>query len=130
MIVGGTVTVAGQEVSREHLFIERIPIDGTIVESGSEFAVALDTTLSRDLLLEGVARDLVSRVQRLRREAGLDVTDRISLEWWSEDPEVKAAISAHGDLIGAELLASSITEADAPFDDQFDVDGRSVGLRF
>jgi len=76
-----------------------------------------------------VARDLVSRVQRLRRDAGLEVTDRIVLEWWSEDPEVKAAISAHSALIGAELLASSIAEADSPFDDQFDVDGRSVGLR-
>jgi len=129
LIVGGKVTVAGHEVSSEHLFIERIPIDGTIVESGSDFAVALDTTLSHDLLLEGVARDLVSRVQRLRRDAGLEVTDRIALEWWSEDPEVKAAISAHGDLIGAELLASSIGEAVSPLDDQFDIDGRSVGLR-
>lgn len=129
LIVGGTVTVAGHEVSSEHLYIERIPIDGTIVETGTDFAVALDTTLSQELLLEGVARDLVSRVQRLRRDAGLEVTDRISLQWWTEDPEVRAAITAHGRLIGAELLASSIIESDSPFEDQFDVDGRSVGLR-
>ncbi|MGH8871784.1 MAG: isoleucine--tRNA ligase [Acidimicrobiia bacterium] len=129
LMTGGTVTLADHELSSADLFIERSPRDGTLVETGADFAVALDTRVSGDLLLEGLAREVISRVQRMRRHAGLEVTDRIELEWWSEDPEVKAAISLHAEEIAAELLARSIGEASSPLEGAVDLDGRSLGLR-
>jgi hypothetical protein len=63
----------------------------------------------------------------MRRDAGLEVTDRIALQWWSEDPDLRAAIAAHVELIGAELLASTITEASEPLA-TIDLDERVLGL--
>jgi len=128
LLDGGTVTVADHSVSKADVFVERTPREGTIVEIGTDFAVALDTRVSEALFLEGLAREIVSRVQRMRREAGLDVTDRIALEWWSEDPDLRAAIAAHHGLIGVELLASSITEASEPPLARIDLDDRVLGL--
>jgi len=125
---GGTVTVAGHELGDADMLIERVPRDGTIVETGTDFAVALDTAMTRDLFLEGLAREMVSRAQRMRRDAELDVTDRIELEWWSDDPDVRAAIAAHIGLMRAELLASSITEAASPLENELDLGDRSVGF--
>jgi isoleucyl-tRNA synthetase len=125
---GGTVTVAGRELGGDDMFIERTARTDTLVETGAGLAVALDTRISDELLLEGVARELISRVQRLRRDAGLDVSDRITVTWSSEDPEVRAAISAHGSLIASEVLAERVEESSSPLDDQIEVDNRPVGL--
>jgi isoleucyl-tRNA synthetase len=127
LLDGGTSTLAGHKLSRTDVLIERIPREGTVVETGTDFAVALDTRVSESLFLEGLAREIVSRVQRMRRDAGLEVTDRIALLWWSEDPDLRAAIAAHVELIGAELLASTITEASEPLA-TIDLDERVLGL--
>jgi isoleucyl-tRNA synthetase len=127
LLDGGTSTLAGHQLSRTDVLIERTPREGTVVETGTDFAVALDTRVSETLFLEGLAREIVSRVQRMRRDAGLEVTDRIALQWWSEDPDLRAAIAAHVELIGAELLASTITEASEPLA-TIDLDERVLGL--
>jgi isoleucyl-tRNA synthetase len=75
------------------------PIDGGVV--------LLDTELTPQLLAEGVARDVVRVVQQARREAGLDVSDRISLTVSASD-EVLAAVRAHQDFIAGEVLARSV----------------------
>ena len=128
LLGGGTVTVAGHELSRTDVLLERTPREGTIVETGTELAVALDTWVTETLFLEGLAREIISRVQRMRRDAGLDVTDRIEMEWWSEDSEIRAAIAVHHELMGAELLASSITEAASPLPGVIDLGDRVLGL--
>ncbi len=90
--------------------------------------MALDTHVSDELLLEGIARELISRVQRLRREAGLDVTDRVVLVWRSQDPLIRSAISTHAGEISAEVLAVSIEEAVDDQGESFDIDRRTVSL--
>jgi isoleucyl-tRNA synthetase len=129
ILQGGTAKVAGRELGVDDLIIERTPREETIVETGTDMAVALDTHISDDLLLEGIAREVISRVQRMRREAGLDVTDRVAFSWWSENPEVRAAISAHSDQMASELLAARMKEADQPLDDLIEIDDRTVGLQ-
>jgi isoleucyl-tRNA synthetase len=128
VLSGGTVTAASREIGADDIFIQRTPREGTLVETGTDLAVALDTRISDELLLEGIARELVSRVQRMRREADLDVTDRITLSWWSEDPTMRAAISAHRELLASEVLAASIEETDH-VEEPIEIDDRSVGLR-
>ena len=73
-------------------------------------------------------REIVSRVQRMRRDAGLDVTDRIEMQWWSEDREVRAAFTAHHGLIASELLASSISESDTPLPGVIDLGDREIAI--
>jgi isoleucyl-tRNA synthetase len=125
---GGSVEVAGHQIALDDLIVERTPVEGVIVETGADFACALDTTLDQGLILEGIAREIVSKVQRLRREAGLDVVDRIVLTWHGQDPDVVAAFEAHREVIAAEVLAETVTAAPAPVGESFDIDRRIVWL--
>lgn len=79
-----------------------LPRDGGIV--------VLDTTVTPDLEIEGVARDLIRRVQQERRDAGLDVSDRIRLTVSGPD-DVLQALGAHRDLIAGETLALDVVVA-------------------
>ncbi|HEX5542295.1 MAG TPA: isoleucine--tRNA ligase [Micromonospora sp.] len=76
--------------------------------SGREGVVVLDTTVSPELAAEGLARDVVRVVQQARREAGLDVSDRIDVVLAASD-EVVAAVQAHRDFVAREVLAQSVT---------------------
>ena len=69
--------------------------------------VVLDTALTPELEAEGVARDLVRAVQQARRDAGLEVSDRVALTIVAR-AEVADAARAHRDLIAAETLATSL----------------------
>ena len=67
--------------------------------------VILDTAVTPELAAEGLARDVVRAVQQARRDAGLEVSDRIALTL-SGDAEVRAAVETHAELIKSETLAS------------------------
>lgn len=82
-------------------------IPGWLVASENGLTVALDITLSETLKSEGIAREIVNRVQNLRKESGLDVTDRIVLTIETSDI-VQAATLANKDYICAEVLANDI----------------------
>jgi isoleucyl-tRNA synthetase len=86
--------------------IRRASGDMVVKEEGSYFA-AIDATVTPELRAEGLARELVSRVQRLRKEAGLAVSDRISVAVWG-DPELEAAVAAHREWIADEVLAREL----------------------
>jgi isoleucyl-tRNA synthetase len=75
---------------------------------GVEGVVVLDTTVTPELAAEGLARDVVRVVQQARREANLDVSDRISLVV-EAPPAVARAIERHRDFVAGEVLATSIT---------------------
>ncbi len=109
---GGSVEVSGHTLTRDDLDLRREPAPGTVVETSAGLAVALDTTLDDDLVVEGVARDVISRVQQVRRDLDLDVSDRITLGWASSDDTVRAAMATHGDWIAGEVLATAVV-ADA-----------------
>ncbi|GII22808.1 isoleucine--tRNA ligase [Planosporangium mesophilum] len=79
---------------------------------GGEGVVVLDTAVTPELAAEGLARDVVRVVQLARRDAGLDVTDRIALVV-DAPAEVAAAVEAHRDFVANETLATSVTLSDA-----------------
>jgi isoleucyl-tRNA synthetase len=81
------------------------------VQEEGGYVVALDPALTPELRAEGVARELVSRVQRLRKEAGLVVSDRIRLAI-AGPPEVEAAARAHRAYIAGEVLAADLRVGD------------------
>jgi isoleucyl-tRNA synthetase len=78
---------------------------------GDAGVVVLDTTVTPVLAAEGLARDVIRVVQQARREAGLDVSDRIALTV-SGSSAVVAAVDAHRDFVAAETLATSLGFAD------------------
>ncbi|MEX0979684.1 MAG: isoleucine--tRNA ligase [Gemmatimonadota bacterium] len=92
-----------------------------IVRSQNGYTAALDPTLDDELLGEGVARELVNRIQRLRKESGLEITDRIEL-WISGSAEVEAAAADFTDFIRGETLAVRLDVGGAPPDEAFDAD--------
>jgi isoleucyl-tRNA synthetase len=75
-----------------------------VVQQGEGLSVALDPAITPELRAEGMAREVVSRVQRLRKEAGLEVSDRIRLAI-AAPVEVQVALGAHGAWIAREVLA-------------------------
>ncbi|BCB84493.1 hypothetical protein Psuf_018060 [Phytohabitans suffuscus] len=74
---------------------------------GGEGVVVLDTAVTPELAAEGLARDVVRVVQQARRDAQLDVTDRVALAL-AASPEVVAAVEAHRDFVAAEVLATEL----------------------
>lgn len=101
------LSVEGQEVEvlRDDVEISAEAVPGLSVASDGPLTVALDITLTEELLQEGLARELVSRIQTLRKESGLEITDRIELHIESNGNErVRSAVLAHAAHILAETL--------------------------
>ncbi|MGZ4431419.1 MAG: class I tRNA ligase family protein, partial [Gaiellales bacterium] len=86
--------------------------EGFAVQDGQGFAVALDTEITPELELEGVMRDVIRRVNLMRQEAGLEVTDRIRLTYPGDDGLVTEAFRRFGELIAAETLAVAVEPGD------------------
>lgn len=94
--------------------VEVIPEDvpGWQVANDGNITVALDVTVTPQLRQEGLARELVNRIQNIRKSSGFDITDRISVRL-SDIPEVADTVAAFGDYIASQVLADSITLCDS-----------------
>ena len=91
------------------MLVTRTPREGQVVESDSDFTVVLDMNVPEALELEGLAREVVNRVQNLRKAAGLHVSDRITLRVHGEGALARAlADEACAALIAAEVLADAV----------------------
>ncbi len=108
-----TITVNGEEVvlSADDAEITTKDVPGMLVATEGGVTVALDITLSESLQQEGVARELVNRIQNLRKDSGFEVTDRINITL-QNDEALQAATAAFGDYIKAEVLGDSIAFAE------------------
>ena len=82
-------------------------IEGWQVAQGAGMTVALDITLSPELKKEGIARELVNRIQNHRKESGLEVTDRIEI-FLKKEVELEAAVSENKEYILSETLANHL----------------------
>ena len=76
-----TLDIAGEKVEllEEDLLIESAKIDGYVSESNANITVVLDTNLTPELIEEGFVRELISKIQTMRKEAGFEVMDRIEI---------------------------------------------------
>jgi isoleucyl-tRNA synthetase len=87
-------------------------IPGWLVANEGALTVALDIHISEALKQEGVARELINRIQNIRKESGFDVTDKIQVVLEKHEL-INDAIKIHGEYIGSQILAKSITLADS-----------------
>jgi len=91
----------------EDVAVEREVIEGIIAANEGELTIALDKHLTDALLIEGLAREMVNKVNTMRRETGLDVTDRITLHF-ATTPRVQEAFQRFADYIKGEVLATEV----------------------
>ncbi|HXG91083.1 MAG TPA: isoleucine--tRNA ligase [Blastocatellia bacterium] len=112
-----TLEADGQTInlSPEEVIIEKRGESGWEVAEGNGFLVAISTGLDTELIREGLVRDLVRHIQNLRKEIGLDVADRIRINYFASD-ELAAAVSAHSDYLAGETLAVELSRSTAPLD--------------
>jgi isoleucyl-tRNA synthetase len=122
--------VGGFELEPEDILLEARDSEGlaTAVEGGQ--AVAVSTTLTPELEDEGLARELVRRIQDMRREAGFDLSDRITT-WFSGSAAIARVFGTHGAYIAAETLSTSLVDGTPPSDAhtaEHDLEGVRVTL--
>jgi isoleucyl-tRNA synthetase len=107
------VTVDGEthRIDQEDVTIIRRASGDMVVQEDNGFFAAIDPTVTLELRREGLARELVSRVQRMRKEALLAVSDRIALTVGGPD-EIRAAVAVHREWIASEVLATELVFAE------------------
>jgi isoleucyl-tRNA synthetase len=104
IILNGVLDIS---VSDVEIIAEDVP--GWLVASEGGLTVALDTTITNDLRLEGIARDFVNRVQNLRKDSGFDVTDKIRITLQNNDSLLANAVTANKDYICQEVQALDLS---------------------
>lgn len=114
-------------IGREDVEIVREEIRGWLVETDGGVTVALDTELDDNLVAEGNAREFVSRLQNMRKDAGFQVTDRIEI-FYSAPPKLSTAIKALEQYIMNETLAMKISDVfqTGEFSAELDINGEHV----
>ena len=110
---GGSITVAGQALNASAFLIERKPKNGLSIETAAGVTVFFDTTLTPELVSEGIAREFVNRIQRMRKEADLHISDRITISFHGP-ADLKAPLEAQSDYIKSETLATALSAEAAP----------------
>jgi isoleucyl-tRNA synthetase len=103
------------------------PLEGYEVEAEAGHAVALQLELDDELRREGLAREIVHAVQIARKDAGLEITDRIDLSL-AGDPDLLAAAQAHQDYLAGEVLATSVNYDQAVNGTTASIDGRDLNI--
>ena len=120
---GDQITVDLEDVE---IFSEDIP--GWTVANEGSLTVALDITITDELRSEGVARELVKRIQGLRKESGFEITDRIRVQL-THTPETDQAVAAFGAYITKQVQADELTLVDALASaTELDLDGIKVNI--
>lgn len=110
------------ELGEEDVLVDRIEKEGLTVANEGEVTVALDTRLTADLIQEGWAREIVSRIQNLRKDTGLEVEDRIHLTYDLPD-EPRQALEKFGEYVQTEVLALSLTPGELADVDPVEING-------
>lgn len=114
-----TITVKGDPITilENELDVRAQDKEGFCAEGEGGYYVVLDTAITPELMLEGIARELVSKIQNMRKEAGFRVEDKIYL-YYSGDDAIEKVLERHGEEIKTDTLALSI-EKTFPLKDVF-----------
>ena len=125
---GGTTVVAGHEISGEDIVVQRVPRPGLVVAAESPLSVAINIAVTPALEIEGTARELINRIQQIRRDRDLEVSDRIRVTWCSASEQIAAAFSTFAKTIADEVLAKALVREDQMDAPSIDIDGESVSI--
>ncbi len=119
-VAGGAV-----ELSADDVLISAKNVEGFATESGSGIVAVLDTHLTKELIGEGYMREIISKIQTMRKDSGFEVTDHITVSYYA-DAEIDAVFASLGNEIAADTLADKIVKSQGG--KEWDVNGKNVFL--
>ena len=122
--------IAGEnfEFNKEHVLINISAKEGFNVSMENNLFVILDTTLNKQLIEEGFAREFISKIQQIRKSSNFDVLDNIDIEFNSDD-EVANAIESFKDYIKSETLALNITRVNDETLENHNLNDHMTGIK-
>ena len=123
----GTFTLNGYELVAEDVEILTEDMPGWLVQTNGDLTIALDIELTDALREEGIARELINRIQNLRKSSGLEITDRIRIEFVRNDA-IASAVEHYGEYVANQVLATDIRMVDA-VEEPVTIEDMNVQLR-
>ena len=112
----------------EDLLITMTQQEGYMTEGDNEVTVVLDTNFTPELLEEGMVRELISKIQTMRKEAGFEVMDKITVSY-KADQKVKDIFAKYGEEIAKEVLAESVVaDTVSGYQKEWNINGETVVL--
>ena len=119
---------ASIELSEEDLLIAMTQKDGYVTENNPSMTVVLDTNLTEELLEEGFVREIISKIQTMRKEADFEVMDQIAV-YYQGSEKVNSIFTKNCDTIKKEVLATEITSGDqGEYKKEWNINGETVTL--
>ena len=119
---------ASIELSEEDLLIAMTQKDGYVTENDPSMTVVLDTNLTEELLEEGFVREIISKIQTMRKEADFEVMDQIAV-YYQGSEKVNSIFTKNCDTIKKEVLATEITSGDqGEYKKEWNINGETVTL--
>lgn len=115
------------KIEKEDVELDREVRGGLIASYEKGITTVLDTTITPELELEGIARELINKVNTMRKAKDFEVTDRIEIQIGKTEKLAKA-LELHGEFVSHEVLANSITFVEGEDREQVDLNGELVGL--
>jgi len=128
---GDTVSlvVEGTDVtfSAEDVLVETIKKDGYVSETDNGCTIVLDTNLTPELLEEGFVRELISKIQTMRKDSGFEVQDNIKIGFVGSD-NIKGIFERNNEEISAQTLAKEISEGVCECAKEWNINGEKVSI--
>ncbi|MBR4494227.1 MAG: isoleucine--tRNA ligase [Clostridiales bacterium] len=122
-----TITVEGEnfEMTKDDFIVETVQPEGLSTQEDGGITVSINTVLTEDLIIDGFVREMISKIQTQRKEAGLEVVDRIILTYEGNE-KLASIIAQKKDFIASEVLATDIVEGKDGFTKEWDVNGEKI----
>jgi len=120
----------GQEVllTKDDLLIEMIKKPGYVTENNGEVTVVLDCNLTDELLQEGFVREVISKIQTMRKEADFEVTDHITV-YHKGNAKIAAVFETYGEQIMSEVLADAVIAGELNgYTKEWNINGETVAF--
>ena len=115
------------ELTREDLLIEEAQVEGFASESDFGITVVLDTRLSEELIEEGYVRDIISKLQTMRKDSGFEVMDNIHI-YVTGNEKIKGIIERNAEEIKTDVLALSVNDCPCENSKEWNINGEKVSL--
>ena len=115
-------------LTEEDLLIDMTQKEGYVTESNQDVTVVLDCNLTPELLEEGFVREIISKIQTMRKEAGFEVTDHITVGY-KDNAKIESIFSKYADEICADVLADKLTDSEiSGYTKEWSINGETVVL--
>ena len=115
-------------LTEEDLLIDMTQKEGYVTESNQDVTVVLDCNLTPELLEEGFVREIISKIQTMRKEAGFEVTDHITVGY-KDNVKIETIFSKYADEICADVLADKLTDSEiSGYTKEWSINGETVVL--